>query len=161
MAELILFVRETVREMGERRASGFLKKFYGWYLGRGRFPRPFKQELVLLESTDEVVERLLAAAPGAAEVLERLEAEQPAGRRRAARAAGLDLRRRLAPRLAVGVPLPDEPEALERQQRVDALDRPRVRRDQLGEAAGGDAGASAPSSPRIRSTIPSTWPAKP
>ncbi len=77
-AELILFARETVREMGERRAAGFLKKFYGWYLGRGRFPRPFKQELVLLESVDEVVERLLAAAPGAAAVLERLEVEQPA-----------------------------------------------------------------------------------
>jgi hypothetical protein len=76
-AELILFIRETVREMGERRASGFLKKFYGWYLGRGRFPRPFKQELVVLATTDEVVERLFAAAPGAAEVLERLEAEQP------------------------------------------------------------------------------------
>jgi tRNA-dihydrouridine synthase B len=77
-AELILFVRETVREMGERRASGFLKKFYGWYLGRGRFPRPFKQELVVLDSTDAVVERLLAAAPGAVEVLAGLEAEQPA-----------------------------------------------------------------------------------
>jgi nifR3 family TIM-barrel protein len=76
-AELILFIRETVREMGERRASGFLKKFYGWYLGRGRFPRPFKQELVVLESTDEVIERLLAAAPGAADALARLEAEQP------------------------------------------------------------------------------------
>jgi nifR3 family TIM-barrel protein len=76
-AELILFVREAVREMGERRASGFLKKFYGWYLGRGRFPRPFKQELVVLDSTEEVVERLLAAAPGAAEVLVRLESEQP------------------------------------------------------------------------------------
>ena len=36
VAELVLFVRETVRELGERRASGFLKKFYGWYLGRGR-----------------------------------------------------------------------------------------------------------------------------
>ena len=76
-AELILFIRETVREMGERRASSFLKKFYGWYLGRGRFPRPLKQELVVLETTDEVVERLFAAAPGAAEVLGRLEAEQP------------------------------------------------------------------------------------
>jgi nifR3 family TIM-barrel protein len=76
-AELILFIRETVREMGERKASGFLKKFYGWYLGRGRFPRPFKQELVVLGSTDEVVERLLAAAPGAAEVLDRLESDQP------------------------------------------------------------------------------------
>src|ERR687884_1858292 len=74
-AELILFIRETVRELGERRAAGFLKKFYGWYLGRGRFPRPFKQELVLLDSTEEVERRLLAAAPGAADVLARLEAE--------------------------------------------------------------------------------------
>lgn len=76
-AELILFIRETVRELGERRASGFLKKFYGWYLGRGRFPRPFKQELVQLDTTDEVVTRLFAAAPGAAEIVERLEAELP------------------------------------------------------------------------------------
>jgi tRNA-dihydrouridine synthase B len=76
-AELIVFVRETVRELGERRGSGFLKKFYGWYLGRGRFPRPFKQELVQLQSTEEVVTRLLAAAPGAAELVERLEAELP------------------------------------------------------------------------------------
>jgi tRNA-dihydrouridine synthase B len=76
-AELIVFVRETVRELGERRANGFLKKFYGWYLGRGRFPRPFKQELVQLESTEDVVTRLLAAAPGAGEIVERLEAELP------------------------------------------------------------------------------------
>ncbi len=78
-AELILFVRETVRELGERRASSFLKKFYGWYLGRGRFPRPFKQELVTLETTEEVEQRLLIAAPGAAEIVEQLEAEIPSG----------------------------------------------------------------------------------
>jgi tRNA-dihydrouridine synthase B len=78
-AELVLFVRETVRELGERRASSFLKKFYGWYLGRGRFPRPFKQELVQLATTEEVERRLLAAAPGAADLLERLEAELPTG----------------------------------------------------------------------------------
>jgi len=77
VAELVLFMRETVRELGDHRALGFLKKFYGWYLGRGRFPRPFKQELVMLPSLDEVVGRLFAAAPGAAEILERLEAEQP------------------------------------------------------------------------------------
>ena len=76
-AELIVFIRETVRELGERRASGFLKKFYGWYLGHGRFPRPFKNELVQLSATDEVVTRLLAAAPGAAAIVERLEAELP------------------------------------------------------------------------------------
>ena len=64
-AELVLFIREAVRELGERRASGFLKKFYGWYLGQGRFPKPFKQELLRLESTEEVERRLLAAAPGA------------------------------------------------------------------------------------------------
>jgi tRNA-dihydrouridine synthase len=79
VAELVLFVRETVRELGERRASGFLKKFYGWYLGRGRFPRPFKQELVVLDSTEEVERRLFAAAPGAIELVERLEAEIPSG----------------------------------------------------------------------------------
>jgi tRNA-dihydrouridine synthase B len=78
-AELVLFVRETVRELGERRASGFLKKFYGWYLGRGRFPKPFKQELVQLQTTDEVITRLLAAAPGADELVDQLEAGLPAG----------------------------------------------------------------------------------
>jgi tRNA-dihydrouridine synthase B len=80
VAELLLFIRETVRELGERRATSFLKKFYGWYLGRGRFPRPFKQELVRLETLEEVEQRLLAAAPGAAEVLARLEEELPSGK---------------------------------------------------------------------------------
>ncbi len=79
VAELVVFVRETVRELGERRASGFLKKFYAWYLGRGRFPRPFKQELVLLDSTDEVIRRLFVAAPGALVLVEALEAEVPSG----------------------------------------------------------------------------------
>jgi len=76
-AELIHFIRETVRELGERRASGFLKKFYAWYLGHGRFPKPFKNELVQLSSTEEVVTRLLAAAPGAAALLAVLEADVP------------------------------------------------------------------------------------
>jgi tRNA-dihydrouridine synthase B len=76
-AELIHFIRETVRELGERRASGFLKKFYAWYLGHGRFPKPFKNELVQLHSTEEVVTRLLAAAPGAAALVEELERNVP------------------------------------------------------------------------------------
>ncbi len=79
VAELVLFIRETVRELGERRASGFLKKFYAWYLGRGRFPRPFKQELVVLDSTEEVERRLIAAAPGSLPLIEQLEAELPSG----------------------------------------------------------------------------------
>jgi nifR3 family TIM-barrel protein len=77
VAELVLFMRETVRELGERRASGFLKKFYGWYLGRGRFPKPFKQELVVLETVGDVERRLFEVAPGARFVLQRIEAEQP------------------------------------------------------------------------------------
>jgi len=76
-AELILFIRETVRELGERRATGFLKKFYGWYLGHGRFPKQFKQELVQLDSASDVVTRLYAAAPEAGEIVERLEADLP------------------------------------------------------------------------------------
>ena len=77
VAELVLFMRETVRELGEQRAFGFLKKFYGWYLGRGRFPRPFKQELVTLPSLAAVEQRLFAAAPGARFALERLLDELP------------------------------------------------------------------------------------
>ena len=77
VAELLLFIRETVRELGEFRATGFLKKFYGWYLGRGRFPKPFKQELVMLPTLAEVERRLFDAAPGARFVLERLLDELP------------------------------------------------------------------------------------
>jgi tRNA-dihydrouridine synthase B len=78
VAELLLFMHDTVEEMGEQRATGFLKKFYGWYLGRGRFPKPFKQELVRLETVSAVEDRLLAAAPGAREVLEQLKGALPA-----------------------------------------------------------------------------------
>ena len=77
VAELVHFIRETVRELGERRAAGFLKKFYAWYLGHGRFPKPFKNELVQLSSIDEVEARLLAAAPGAADLLAELEENLP------------------------------------------------------------------------------------
>jgi nifR3 family TIM-barrel protein len=77
VAELVLFVRETVRELGERKATGFLKKFYGWYLGRGRFPRPFKQELVQLPTIADVELRLFAAAPGARALVDELEGTVP------------------------------------------------------------------------------------
>jgi tRNA-dihydrouridine synthase len=77
-AELVHFVRETARELGERRASGFLKKFYGWYL-RGHFHKRLVQELVRLQTTEEIVRRVLAEAPGARELVDRLEAELPSG----------------------------------------------------------------------------------
>ena len=79
IAELVLFMRETVRELGERKAQGFLKKFYGWYLGRGRFPRAFKAELTQIDDLDDVERRLFTAAPGARFVLARLVEEQPTG----------------------------------------------------------------------------------
>jgi tRNA-dihydrouridine synthase B len=79
IAELLLFMRETVRELGERKAQSFLKKFYGWYLGRGRFPRAFKSELTQVDDLADVERRLFAAAPGARFVLARLEEEQPTG----------------------------------------------------------------------------------
>ena len=79
VAELVLFMRETARELGPERATGFLKKFYGWYLGRGRFPKPFKQELVRLDSITEAEQRLFAAAPGARDVLAVLEETLPPG----------------------------------------------------------------------------------
>jgi tRNA-dihydrouridine synthase B len=77
VAELVLFIRETARELGEQRATSFLKKFYGWYLGRGRFPRPFKQELTQLATLADVEARLFEAVPGARFVLARLEQEHP------------------------------------------------------------------------------------
>lgn len=77
VGELVYFMRETARELGERRAEGFLKKFYGWYLARGGFPRSFKQELVQLETLAEVEARLLEASPSAHDVVSRLEIERP------------------------------------------------------------------------------------
>jgi tRNA-dihydrouridine synthase B len=73
--ELLFFIGETVRELGERRATGFLKKFYGWYLGHGRFPKPFRQELVQLATIAEVEQRLLAAEPRSVDVAKRLREE--------------------------------------------------------------------------------------
>ena len=77
VAELVYFMRETTRELGEHRAEGFLKKFYGWYLARDGFPRRFKQELVQLNGLGEVESRLFEAAPEAYAVLARIEAERP------------------------------------------------------------------------------------
>ena len=90
-------MRETVRELGERRASGFLKKFYGWYLGRGRFPRPFKQELVQLETTVAEVEARLFDGRAGRAIRSRPHRAGAArgGRGLARRHADLDLRRRM------------------------------------------------------------------
>ena len=134
-AELIVFIRETVRELGERRASGFLKKFYGWYLGHGRFPRPFKQEIVMLHSTEDVVTRLLAAAPGPRSSS---SASRPSCRIPPTTSCSTTSR---SPSTAADRPSgcgPNDPQPVERQERVDLRDRARMRRDQVGQAAGRD-----------------------
>ena len=95
VAELLLFMRERARA---RRAARLRlpEKVLRLVLGRGRFPRPFKQELVLLPTLAEVEPLLLAAAPGARFVLERLTPSRRSDGRGAARlVADLALRRRL------------------------------------------------------------------
>ena len=69
VAELIGFMRETAEELGERRASGFLKKFYGWYLRRGRFPRELRREIVETPTLGAAEELLITKAPAARELL--------------------------------------------------------------------------------------------
>jgi nifR3 family TIM-barrel protein len=75
IAEHVRFVRETVRELGERRAVHFLRKFHGWYLRRGSFPRTLRQELSGLDGIAEVEAALFAAAPGARALVAAMEAE--------------------------------------------------------------------------------------
>lgn len=72
-AELIHFMREVTRELGERRAQSFLKKFYGWYLRRGRFPRQLRRELVDVGTRSAVEKLLLDAAPDAERLVAELE----------------------------------------------------------------------------------------
>ena len=70
--------RHRSRRWASERATGFLKKFYGWYLGRGRFPKPFKQELVqLADDRRGARSGCSRPRPGAADVLARAAREVP------------------------------------------------------------------------------------
>jgi tRNA-dihydrouridine synthase B len=62
VAELLDFMHAVAHELGERRAHSFLKKFYGWYLHRGRFPRRLRRAVVEAPTLSAVEELLLAAA---------------------------------------------------------------------------------------------------
>jgi tRNA-dihydrouridine synthase B len=73
-AELIHFMREVARELGERRAQSFLKKFYGWYLRRGRFPRQLRRELVNAVTLCSAEALLIHAAPGAEQLAAEIDA---------------------------------------------------------------------------------------
>ncbi|MCW2956524.1 MAG: tRNA-dihydrouridine synthase [Thermoleophilia bacterium] len=74
VAELVRFVREVVRELGEHRATGFLRKFYGWYLRGAAFGKSTRRDLMECESPGEVEAYLLEHWPGARERLDHLEA---------------------------------------------------------------------------------------
>ncbi|MBC7462194.1 MAG: tRNA-dihydrouridine synthase [Thermoleophilia bacterium] len=73
VAELVRFIREVTREMPEQRASGFLRKFYGWYLRGGAFGRQHRRDLMELDTTTQVQEYLLSRWPAAEPRLAELE----------------------------------------------------------------------------------------
>jgi len=74
VAELIRFMREVEREMGERAAS-FLRKFYGWYLRGMADAKSVKPELTSAPTVAEAEAALLRFCPGARERLAEHEAE--------------------------------------------------------------------------------------
>jgi tRNA-dihydrouridine synthase B len=74
VAELIRFMREVEREMGDRAAS-FLRKFYGWYLRGMADAKSVKPELTSAPTVAEAEAALLRFCPGARERLAEHEAE--------------------------------------------------------------------------------------
>ena len=63
VAELVRFVREVVREMGEHRATGFLRKFYGWYLRGAAFGKAARlraERDFSIETTARCCERMIS-----------------------------------------------------------------------------------------------------
>ena len=71
--EIVRFVREVAREMGPERATGWLRKFYGWYLRGGRLGAHMRAALATAPSVAEVERLLLEAAPDAAALVELAE----------------------------------------------------------------------------------------
>jgi tRNA-dihydrouridine synthase B len=74
VAELIRFMREVEREMGDRAAS-FLRKFYGWYLRGMADAKSVKPELTSAPTVAEAEAALIRFCPGARERLAGHEAE--------------------------------------------------------------------------------------
>jgi tRNA-dihydrouridine synthase B len=74
VAELIRFMREVEREMGDRAAS-FLRKFYGWYLRGLTDAKSVKPELTSAPTVAEAEAALLRFCPAARERLAGHEAE--------------------------------------------------------------------------------------
>ncbi len=73
VAELVRFIRETIRELGTFRATGFLRKFYGWYLRGATFGKARRRAIMELGSCEEVEMQLLEWYPEAAPLVAELE----------------------------------------------------------------------------------------
>jgi nifR3 family TIM-barrel protein len=74
VGELVRFIYEVVREMGEFRATGFLRKFYGWYLRGAGFDKALRNEMMNCGTPSEVAAQLLERFPEARPVVEHLDA---------------------------------------------------------------------------------------
>jgi tRNA-dihydrouridine synthase B len=75
IGELVRFMREVVREMGDERSVGFLRKFYGWYLRGLPGAKQVRGELMACSTVNEAEAVLLRSEPGARAALTQHEAE--------------------------------------------------------------------------------------
>jgi tRNA-dihydrouridine synthase B len=75
VAELVRFMREVVREMGEERSVGFLRKFYGWYLRGLEGARELRVRMTQAPSVELAEAMLLDACPQALPLLAEAERE--------------------------------------------------------------------------------------
>src|SRR3954469_17759604 len=78
VAELVRFMREVVREMGEERSVGFLRKFYGWYLRGLEGAKELRVMLTQAPSVELAEAMLLDACPEALPLVAEAEAETDA-----------------------------------------------------------------------------------
>jgi tRNA-dihydrouridine synthase B len=74
VAELVRFMREVEREMGDR-ATGFLRKFYGWYLRGMPDAKAVRAEITTAGTVADAEESLLRFQPAARPLVEAHEAE--------------------------------------------------------------------------------------
>jgi tRNA-dihydrouridine synthase B len=75
IAELVRFMREVVREMGEERSVGFLRKFYGWYLRGQEGAKELRVAVTQAPSVELAEAMLLDACPEAMPLLAEAERE--------------------------------------------------------------------------------------
>ena len=75
VAELVRFMREVVRELGEERSVGFLRKFYGWYLRGIDGAKELRVQLTQAPSVELAEAILLDACPEAVPLIAQCERE--------------------------------------------------------------------------------------